>query len=138
MQPRASAVAASAAAASPPPAPAAPSWPALPPPVGPAAAAAAPPLPPRLAALDPSVAVKINLKDCLACSGCVTSAEAVLLESQSAGEMMAKLGDPSAAVVVSISPQSRAALAVVLGITPIQVLRRLTGWLKSLGARYGT
>ena len=27
--------------------------------------------------------VKINLKDCLACSGCVTSAETVLLEQQS-------------------------------------------------------
>ena len=31
-------------------------------------------------------AVKISLQDCLACSGCVTSAETVLLEHQSIGE----------------------------------------------------
>ena len=43
--------------------------------------------------------------------GCITSAEAVLLSSQSAGELAAKLQDPSVKVVVTVSPQSRAALA---------------------------
>lgn len=33
--------------------------------------------------------VKISLQDCLACSGCVTSAETVLLEHQSTGKSTA-------------------------------------------------
>ena len=35
--------------------------------------------------------VKVSLHDCLACSGCVTSAETVLLESQSVDEVWARL-----------------------------------------------
>ena len=31
---------------------------------------------------------KITLEDCLACSGCVTSAEAVLISQQSADELL--------------------------------------------------
>lgn len=30
--------------------------------------------------------VKVSLHDCLACSGCITSAETVMLEQQSTGE----------------------------------------------------
>ncbi len=55
--------------------------------------------------------VKVTLHDCLACSGCVTSAETVLLQNQSVGEVAAKLIEPGAVVVVSVSPQSRASLA---------------------------
>jgi hypothetical protein len=56
-------------------------------------------------------AVKVSLHDCLACSGCVTSAETVLLQHQSGEEFLSKLHDPGAIVVISMSPQSRAALA---------------------------
>jgi hypothetical protein len=56
-------------------------------------------------------AVKVSLNDCLACSGCVTSAETVLLQAQSLKEFVARCDDPDAIVVVSISPQSRASLA---------------------------
>ena len=49
--------------------------------------------------------VKISLQDCLACSGCVTSAETVLLQQQSVGELQAQLRDPGAAVVITLSPQ---------------------------------
>jgi len=56
-------------------------------------------------------AVKVSLNDCLACSGCVTSAETVLLQHQSLQEFVARCADPDAIVVVSISPQSRASLA---------------------------
>lgn len=70
-------------------------------------------------------AVKVTLHDCLACSGCITSAETVLLQYQSGTEFLAKLeearaaaasgastsGAGIAAVVVSVAPQSRAALA---------------------------
>ena len=38
-----------------------------------------------------SGAIKVSLQDCLACSGCVTSAETVLLEHQSIGELRSKL-----------------------------------------------
>ncbi|EEH53383.1 uncharacterized protein MICPUCDRAFT_2829, partial [Micromonas pusilla CCMP1545] len=41
---------------------------------------------------DPSApTVKVSLSDCLACSGCVTSAETVLLEAQSADEFRARV-----------------------------------------------
>jgi hypothetical protein len=56
-------------------------------------------------------AVKVSLNDCLACSGCVTSAETVLLQAQSLKEFMARCEDPDAVVVVSLSAQSRASLA---------------------------
>lgn len=36
-------------------------------------------------------AVKVTLQDCLACSGCVTTAETVLLEHQSIAELRSKL-----------------------------------------------
>jgi hypothetical protein len=60
---------------------------------------------------DDTQAVKVSLNDCLACSGCVTSAETVLLQHQSLKEFVAKCGDPDTIVVVSVSPQSRASLA---------------------------
>ncbi|KAM1214014.1 hypothetical protein ACFX2I_005381 [Malus domestica] len=78
--------------------------------------------------------VKISLKDCLACSGCVTSAETVMLEKQSLDEFLLNL-DKGKAVTVSLSPQSRASLAVYFGISPLQVSRKLTTFFKSLGVK---
>ncbi|PIM99884.1 Nuclear architecture related protein [Handroanthus impetiginosus] len=78
--------------------------------------------------------VKISLKDCLACSGCVTSAETVMLEKQSLDEFLLNL-NKGKAVIVSLSPQSRASLAVHFGLTPIQVFGKLTTLFKSLGVR---
>lgn len=54
----------------------------------------------------PDQAVKVSLHDCLACSGCVTTAETVLLQHQSTGELLQRLADPGWTVVVSLSPQS--------------------------------
>jgi iron only hydrogenase large subunit-like protein len=56
-------------------------------------------------------AVKVTLHDCLACSGCVTTAETMLLEQQSVQELRAALARPGTHVVVSVAPQSLAALA---------------------------
>ncbi|XP_035544730.1 protein NAR1-like isoform X1 [Juglans regia] len=64
--------------------------------------------------------VKISLKDCLACSGCVTSAETVMLEKQSLDEFLSNV-KKGKAIIISVSPQSRASLAVHFGITPLQV-----------------
>ncbi|GER26880.1 leucine-rich repeat protein kinase family protein [Striga asiatica] len=78
--------------------------------------------------------VKISLKDCLACSGCITSAETVMLEKQSLDEFLSNL-KKGKAVIVSISPQSRASLSVHFGLSPLQVYRKLTTLLKSLGVK---
>lgn len=54
------------------------------------------------------------------CSGCVTSAETVMLEKQSLDEFLSNI-NKGKAVIVSISPQSRASLAVHFGISPLKV-----------------
>ncbi|XP_038974855.1 protein NAR1 [Phoenix dactylifera] len=79
-------------------------------------------------------AVKISLKDCLACSGCITSAETIMLEKQSLDEFLSQVNSEKA-VVVSVSPQSRASLAAYFGLSPAQVLRKLTALFKSLGVK---
>ncbi|CAM8929839.1 unnamed protein product [Rhodiola kirilowii] len=78
--------------------------------------------------------VKISLKDCLACSGCITSAETVMLEKQSLDEFLSHL-EKNKAVIISLSPQSRAALAVQSGLSSHQVFKKLTTFFKSLGVK---
>lgn len=78
--------------------------------------------------------VKISLKDCLACSGCITSAETVMLEKQGLDEFLASI-NKGKAVIVSVSPQSRTSLAVHFGLSTPQVFRKLTTFFKSLGVR---
>ncbi|XP_055820479.1 protein NAR1 isoform X2 [Solanum dulcamara] len=78
--------------------------------------------------------VKISLKDCLACSGCITSAETVMLEKQSLDEFLSNL-EKGRTVIVSLSPQSRASLAVHYGLSSLQVFRKLTTLFKSLGVK---
>ncbi|KAF2401442.1 iron hydrogenase [Trichodelitschia bisporula] len=90
----------------------------------------------NLAASNPTPA-QISLTDCLACSGCVTSAEAVLVSLQSHNEVLSTLDahpslDPAQLVtgsstrvsrpggkifVASISPQARASLAATYNCT---------------------
>jgi iron only hydrogenase large subunit-like protein len=82
----------------------------------------------------PDQPVKVSLHDCLACSGCVTSAETVLLQHQSAGELLQRLRDPAWTVVVSLSPQSVAALAALYGLATADCAGRLAAALRSLGA----
>ncbi|KAK8576066.1 hypothetical protein V6N12_063713 [Hibiscus sabdariffa] len=78
--------------------------------------------------------VKISLKDCLACSGCITSAETVMLEKQSLDEFLSNI-NKGKSVIVSLSPQSRASLAAHFGIPPLKVFKKLTTFLKSLGVK---
>ncbi|XP_021744539.1 protein NAR1-like [Chenopodium quinoa] len=78
--------------------------------------------------------VKISLKDCLACSGCITSAETVMLEKQSLDEFLSSI-NKGKTVLVSISPQSRASLAAHFGLTPLQAFKKLTTFFKSLGVK---
>ncbi|KAJ3697172.1 hypothetical protein LUZ61_000877 [Rhynchospora tenuis] len=77
--------------------------------------------------------VTISLKDCLACSGCVTSAETVMLEKQSLDEFLSHCRNAEEKVIVSVSPQSRASLAAFFDLSPTQVFRKLTSLFKSVG-----
>jgi len=77
--------------------------------------------------------VKVSLHDCLACSGCVTSAETILLQHQSIDEFVTKLFDPRVTVVVSLSPQSIVSLAAVYDLHPAECVAKITAVLKSHG-----
>ncbi|KRX98108.1 Cytosolic Fe-S cluster assembly factor NARFL [Trichinella pseudospiralis] len=72
--------------------------------------------------------VSVTLDDCLACSGCITSAETVLIEQQGPKEFLKMIEEFSndnkvisketkSLFVVSISPQSRASLAASYNLT---------------------
>jgi iron only hydrogenase large subunit-like protein len=87
--------------------------------------------------------LKITLNDCLACSGCVTSAETVLLEQQSTEEFLRVLDSKEASssekekvIVVSLSSQSRASLAAHYGLSPLELTQKLSAFLKHLGVDY--
>jgi hypothetical protein len=98
------------------------------------------PLPVPLLPLPPPAPVRVTLYDCLACAGCVTSAEAVLLESQGEAELEALLArsgawkegggaragtdDPAAPaapapLVVLLTTQAAASFAAAAGV-PVQ------------------
>ncbi|XP_048870804.1 cytosolic Fe-S cluster assembly factor narfl isoform X1 [Brienomyrus brachyistius] len=85
---------------------------------------------------------KITLNDCLACSGCITSAESVLITQQSHDELYRVLrqneqsSSERMVVVVSVSPQSRASLAARFGLSSCDTGRRLTAFFKKLGVHH--
>ena len=87
-------------------------------------------------AVEPKAATaKVTLNDCLACAGCITSAESVLVTQQSTEEFERMIGTPGAydLIVVSLSAAARAALAAHSGIGLREAHGRLTGFLKGLG-----
>ncbi|XP_050307953.1 probable cytosolic Fe-S cluster assembly factor AGAP009023 [Anthonomus grandis grandis] len=89
--------------------------------------------------------VEITLADCLACSGCITSAESVLVTQQSQEELIrvfeenkrmkleGKL-DEAKTIIVSISIQPVLSLAHKYGLAPNDCAAKLTTYLKMLGA----
>ncbi|XP_033631147.1 cytosolic Fe-S cluster assembly factor narfl-like [Asterias rubens] len=88
---------------------------------------------------------QITLNDCLACSGCITSAESVLITQQSQEELLRILeennqlpeGDEGKKlIIVSVSPQSRASLAARYHFSIQETAKRLTGYFKSLGVHH--
>jgi len=109
----------------------------------------------------PPTPVRVTLYDCLACSGCVTSAEAVLMESQGEAELEALLArsaawreqqgglggggrggrrlldsPPPAPLVVLLTSQSAASLAAAVAVgVPVSVAARaVAAALKAAGA----
>jgi iron only hydrogenase large subunit-like protein len=88
-------------------------------------------------------AATVSLDDCLACSGCVTSAEAVLIEQQSVQELQSAIASKAfSEVVVLVSPQSLAALAVHWSPGPsaplslLSALARLSRFLSTQGVTH--
>lgn len=85
---------------------------------------------------------KITLNDCLACSGCITSAESVLITQQSHEELFKVLRHNKAneteqkIVVVSVSPQSRASLAAHFDLSSSEAGKRLTSFFKNIGVHH--
>ncbi|RKP13051.1 iron hydrogenase, partial [Piptocephalis cylindrospora] len=70
----------------------------------------------------------------LACSGCVTSAEVVLVEQQSEKEVLSNLQDKGDRVfVASISPQTLASFAAKYNVTTSKAFSTITTFLTRLG-----
>ncbi len=88
----------------------------------------------------------VSLNDCLACSGCVTSAEAVLIQEQSIDKLIEKLvnvrsNNDKTKVIVCISPQSRASITGMLAkgdstANNINTFLKLAHILKNMGVYY--
>lgn len=84
---------------------------------------------------DHAAVAKITLNDCLACSGCITSSESVLITQQSSAEFLRRLQSPSTSLnIVVISPAARAAIATHAGLSLRETHGRLAGFLQGLGA----
>eukprot|EP00116_Pleurobrachia_bachei_P004616 sb/3464878/ len=79
----------------------------------------------------------ISLTDCLACSGCVTSAETVLIESQSLGTLTKVRSEhPDWIYVVTISPQSIASLATKHHLSFQDAASRIISCARENGYKY--
>lgn len=86
---------------------------------------------------------EITLNDCLACSGCITSAESVLIAQQSKDELYKILAenelcneDTKRLLVASISPQSLASIAAKFGMNMEECTSRLVTFFKGIGIHY--
>ena len=82
----------------------------------------------------------VSLNDCLACSGCVTSAESVLIEEQSYHKLLDKISIRTNIeediIVVCLSPQSVASMAAFAGTSSSRMFLRIASALKLLGVKY--
>ena len=87
--------------------------------------------------------VKITLNDCLACSGCVTTAEAVLIEQQSGEQLVQALASHRAAAltdrriaIVTVSPQSLSSIAVSRQLTLAEAAHLVVAYFKQAGLSF--
>ncbi|XP_055678926.1 probable cytosolic Fe-S cluster assembly factor AGAP009023 [Lutzomyia longipalpis] len=86
--------------------------------------------------------VEITLSDCLACSGCITSAESVLITQQSQEELLRVLseneekrnsGQDTKLIVFTVSQQPILSLAKKYDLSVKECTLHLAGYFKSLG-----
>ena len=90
--------------------------------------------------------VTISLNDCLACSGCITSAESVLVSQQTYLQLYSVLDTNMEAlkagiskpkvVIVSVSPQSRTSLAAKFNLSLELITGKICTFLKGLGVDF--
>lgn len=79
----------------------------------------------------------VSLSDCLACSGCITTAESVLIQDQSYIKLLNQLNSSDKRIiVVSISPQSLASISSHTNFTPMDSFLKISTFLKKLGVNY--
>jgi iron only hydrogenase large subunit-like protein len=74
-----------------------------------------------------------------ALSGCVTSAETVLIQEQSYEKLQYQLdlsADSRPDIVIAMSPNSIASLSSFLGLPAVECFLRVASVLKDFGARY--
>eukprot|EP00088_Acartia_fossae_P004118 TRINITY_DN11754_c0_g1_i3.p1 TRINITY_DN11754_c0_g1~~TRINITY_DN11754_c0_g1_i3.p1 ORF type:complete len:477 (+),score=101.59 TRINITY_DN11754_c0_g1_i3:63-1493(+) len=81
----------------------------------------------------------ITLADCLACSGCITSAESILIEQQSNAQLYKIFKEKSEGtakpfIVFSLAIQPIISLSAEYNLQPTILARKLTTFLKDLGA----
>lgn len=83
---------------------------------------------------DAGVAVTVNLTDCLACSGCITSAESLLVSAQSKSVIYNVVDDrrrnPASGIFASVSPQSVISLAGRFERDPGEIFARIVRFLQ--------
>lgn len=96
---------------------------------------------PELKKIEKPEKVQISLKDCLSCSGCITSSEVVLVAEQSLNffydflsenKMLEK--DKRKLIAISISPQTKASIAVKNNLSYEETSKKLNIFLKRMGA----
>lgn len=81
----------------------------------------------------------ITLNDCLACSGCVTSAETILISQQSGSEFLSVMRSIQnktstyTTAVVSLSPQACESLAILFNVSHEVIVQKLTTFFRTLG-----
>eukprot|EP01107_Rhizomastix_libera_P007558 TRINITY_DN2254_c0_g1_i4.p2 TRINITY_DN2254_c0_g1~~TRINITY_DN2254_c0_g1_i4.p2 ORF type:complete len:154 (+),score=42.44 TRINITY_DN2254_c0_g1_i4:35-496(+) len=78
---------------------------------------------------------KVTLADCLACSGCITSAESVLIAAQSADEFFKRIKEDQSFTVISISNQAIASIATRFNVNMGSTYKKLITFFKHLGAK---
>ena len=84
---------------------------------------------------------QITLADCLACSGCITSAESVLIEQQSSAELRKIFNSKNPdqdikKIVVSLQIQPIISLAHKLNLNVEEAVMKLVTYFKNLGADF--
>lgn len=91
---------------------------------------------PNLSSKQAKVTAHVTLSDCLACSGCITSAETVLVEEHCIDKLLEKMKSEKVKIVlVTISPQSRAALAKSFGVSEVDCHQRLGHFFAQVGEK---
>nr|CDJ90400.1 Iron hydrogenase domain containing protein [Haemonchus contortus] len=79
-------------------------------------------------------AVKISLNDCLACSGCITSAETALVEEQSLTRLLEGMSSKQLSVI-TVCPQSVCSIAVKRQIPVSHAAQLIASYFFSKGAQ---